>query len=59
MFKSNIGDADRVIRLAIAAMLIVFSLIAGHPLIALVAVVPIVTAFAGNCPLYSVLGLHT
>ncbi|KUR73545.1 hypothetical protein AQZ52_00800 [Novosphingobium fuchskuhlense] len=59
MFKSNIGDADRVIRLALAAMLIVFSLIAGHPAIALVAIVPIVTAFAGICPLYSVLGLHT
>jgi hypothetical protein len=59
MFKSNIGDADRVIRLAIAAMLIVFSVILGHPLIALVAILPIVTAFAGTCPLYSVLGLHT
>lgn len=59
MFKSNVGDADRVIRLAIAAMLIVFSLILGHPLIALIAVVPIITAFAGVCPLYSVLGLHT
>lgn len=59
MFKSNIGEADRVIRLAIAAMLIVFSLIVGHPLIALVAIVPIVTAFAGTCPLYSALGLHT
>lgn len=59
MFQSNIGDADRVIRLALAAILIVFSLILGHPLIALVAIVPIVTAFAGTCPLYSVLGLHT
>ena len=59
MFKSNVGDADRVIRLAIAAMLIVFSLILGHPLIALVAIVPIITAFAGVCPLYSALGLHT
>ncbi|MBU6393334.1 MAG: DUF2892 domain-containing protein [Sphingomonadales bacterium] len=59
MFKSNIGEADRVIRLAIAAMLIVFSLIAGHPLIALVAILPIMTAFAGTCPLYSALGLHT
>ena len=59
MFKSNVGDADRVIRLALAAMLIVFSMILGHPLIALVAIVPIVTAFAGTCPLYSVLGLHT
>lgn len=59
MFKSNVGDADRVIRLALAAMLIVFSMILGHPLIALVAIVPIVTAFAGTCPLYTVLGLHT
>jgi hypothetical protein len=59
MFKSNVGDADRVTRLALAAMLIVCSLIAGHPLIALVAIVPIVTAFAGVCPLYSALGLHT
>ena len=59
MFKPNIGDADRVIRLAIAALLIVFSLVLGHPLIALVAIVPIITAFAGVCPLYSALGLHT
>jgi Protein of unknown function (DUF2892) len=59
MFKTNLGEADRVIRLALAAMIIVGSLILGHPLIALVAIVPIVTAFVGNCPLYSVLGVHT
>ncbi len=59
MFKNNIGDADRVIRLALAAMLIVFSIVLGHPAIALIAMVPIATAFAGVCPLYSVLGLHT
>lgn len=59
MFKTNLGEADRVIRLALAAMLIVFSIILGHPMIALVAIVPIVTAFAGTCPLYSLVGLHT
>lgn len=59
MFQSNVGDADQVIRLALAAILIVFSLVLGHPMIALVAVVPIVTAFSGICPLYSMLGLHT
>lgn len=59
MFKTNLGEADRVIRLALAAMIIVGSLILGHPLIALVAIVPIVTAFVGNCPLYSIVGLHT
>ena len=59
MFQRNVGDADQVIRLALAAMLIVISLITGHPMLALIAIVPIVTAFAGVCPLYSVLGLHT
>jgi hypothetical protein len=48
-----------VIRLALAAMIIVFSLITGHPALALVAIVPLVTAISGVCPLYSVLGLHT
>lgn len=59
MFKTNLGEADRVIRLALAAMIIVFSMISGHAAFALVAIVPIVTAFVGNCPLYSVLGVHT
>ncbi|MEI6641031.1 MAG: DUF2892 domain-containing protein [Novosphingobium sp.] len=59
MFKSNIGEADSVIRLALAAMIIVFSLITGHPALALVAIVPFLTAIVGVCPLYSVLGLHT
>jgi hypothetical protein len=40
-------------------MIIVFSLIAGYPMLALVAIVPIVTAFVGVCPLYSLVGLHT
>jgi hypothetical protein len=59
MFQTNLGDADRVIRLALAAMIIVISLISGHALFALIALVPLVTAFVGTCPLYSVLGLHT
>jgi hypothetical protein len=59
MFQTNVGEADRVIRLALAAMIIVFSLIAGHPVFALFTLIPMGTAFAGVCPLYSVLGLHT
>lgn len=59
MFKTNIGDADRVIRLAIAAMIIVFCVIAGYPAFALIGLIPMTTAFVGVCPLYSALGLHT
>lgn len=59
MLHTNIGEADRVIRLALAAMIIVISFIAGQPALALVGLVPLVTAFVGVCPLYSVLGIHT
>jgi hypothetical protein len=59
MFQTNIGQADTVIRLALATMIIVFSLIAGHAAFALIALIPLATAFAGICPLYSVLGIHT
>ena len=59
MFQTNVGEADRVIRLALAAIIIVVSMITGHPTFALVALIPLTTAFAGVCPVYSVLGLHT
>ena len=59
MFQTNIGDADRVIRLALAAAIIVFSVISGHAAFALVSLIPMATAFAGVCPLYSVIGIHT
>ena len=59
MIKFNIGDADRVIRLALAAMIIVVSVISGHAAFALIALIPMTTAFVGVCPLYSILGLHT
>jgi proline dehydrogenase len=59
MFQTNVGEADRVIRLALAATIIVFSLVAGHPVFALFAMIPMGTAFGGVCPFYSMLGLHT
>lgn len=59
MFQPNIGDADRVIRLALAAMIIVFSVLSGHAAFALIALIPMITAYVGVCPLYSMLGLHT
>lgn len=59
MFQPNIGNADGVIRLALAAMIIVLSVISGHPAFALIALIPMITAYVGVCPLYSMLGLHT
>lgn len=59
MFQPNIGNADGVIRLALAAMIIVLSVISGHAAFALIALIPMATAYIGICPLYSMLGLHT
>jgi hypothetical protein len=59
MFQPNIGNADGVIRLALAAMIIVLSVISGHAAFALIALIPMITAYVGICPLYSMLGLHT
>jgi hypothetical protein len=59
MFKSNVGNTDRVIRLLLAAILIVVSSVIGHPAFGLLALVPLVTAFVGVCPLYSVLHVDT
>lgn len=59
MFKQNVGYADCIIRLALAAMIVVFSVITGHAVFAPLAIVPLLTSISGVCPLYSVLGLHT
>ena len=56
--KSNVGKTDRTIRmivaLAIAAAGLYFQSWWG-----LVALLPMVTAYAGFCPLYSLLGINT
>jgi hypothetical protein len=56
--KSNVGKTDRTIRmivaLAIAAAGLYFQSWWG-----LVALLPMVTAYTGFCPLYSLLGINT
>lgn len=56
--KSNVGKTDRTIRmivaLAIAAAGLYFQSWWG-----LVALLPMVTAYIGFCPLYSLLGINT
>ena len=55
----NVGNIDRILR--IAAGLILLSLIFVGPKTwwGLVGIVPLATAFMGNCPAYSILGLYT
>jgi len=62
--STNVGTADRVIRVVIGLALIAFALRLGFPdtgwnWVGWIGVVPILTAVFRNCPLYSVLGIST
>jgi hypothetical protein len=62
MFKTNVGAADRAIRIVLGAIILSLFFIypdASWRYFTLIGIVPILTALAGTCPLYSILGLST
>ena len=58
MMARNMGMIDRVLRAIVGVALIAWAVMGG-PVWAWIGVVPLLTAFAGVCPLYSVLGIRT
>jgi hypothetical protein len=61
---TNIGTIDRALRIVIGVMLIAYALKLGLPStgwnwVGWIGVVPLLTAFVGTCPLYSLLGVST
>ena len=61
---TNVGTADRVVRVLVGLALIAFALgwIApgtGWNWLGWIGIVPILTALVGNCPAYSLLGVST
>ena len=62
--RKNIGVADRVLRIIIGLVLIAYAIPLGFPhtgwnFVGLIGIVPLLTAFVGSCPLYSLVGLST
>ncbi len=59
--KANVGSIDKVIRiiLAVALFSLFFVLEGNLRFLALIGLVPLITAFASWCPLYSLFGLST
>lgn len=62
--KNNMGTADRIIRIVIAIAIaflynagIIYG--AGGIILVIVAAIFFITAIAGSCPLYSLLGINT
>ncbi len=56
--QKNVGQIDKTIRIVIGATVIVAGII-NHSWWGAVGVVPLLTAFIGFCPLYSVLKIST
>jgi hypothetical protein len=62
--NKNVGTIDRVLRVIVGLVLIAYAIPLGMPQtgwnwVGWIGVVPILTAFVGVCPLYSLLGMST
>ena len=62
--KKNLGSLERFVRVAIAGGLLYLGLgvYAGSTLgigLAMISIIPLITALVGNCFLYSLLGIST
>jgi hypothetical protein len=58
MFKRNVGSADAIVRVLIAAILIGMAIIYDFKW-GLIGLIPLVTGVSGLCPLYSIFGIRT
>ena len=62
MFKTNVGSADRVVRIVVGiALLAAYFLTTGgaYHWLYLIGIIPLVTGLLSTCPLYSILGMST
>ena len=59
--KVNIGSADKVVRIVVglALLSLIFLLEGNARWFGLIGLVPLLTAFMGFCPLYTLLGMNT
>ncbi|MCY0148023.1 DUF2892 domain-containing protein [Hoeflea sp. G2-23] len=62
MFKSNVGQFDRILRIIAGVVLLSLYFIypdAAWRYAALIGIIPLFTGLFGTCPLYSLFGLST
>ena len=62
--SKNIGYIDRTVRIVIGLLLMAYAIPFGFPStgwnwVGWIGVIPIIAAFVGTCPAYSVLGVST
>jgi hypothetical protein len=57
----NVGSTDKLVRVIVGLMLLTWALLGQGSLrwLGLIGVVPLLTALAGYCPLYTLVGMKT
>jgi hypothetical protein len=59
LLAKNVGTVDRVARIALGLGLLSLTIVGPQTAWGYVGVVPLLTAFIGSCPLYSLFGFST
>ena len=59
MLKTNLGSIDRALRIILGLALLAIVFVGPQTPWGWVGLVPLVTAFIGSCPVYSLLGVKT
>jgi hypothetical protein len=59
MLKKNVGNMDRAFRVILGIGLIALVFFGPQTVWGWVGVIPLLTAFVGSCPLYSLLGVNS
>ena len=59
LFSRNVGTIDRGLRIALGLVLLSLVFVGPQTAWGWLGLVPLLTAFVGSCPLYSLFGLST
>ena len=59
MFTTNVGSADRLLRIILGIVLIALVFVGPKTAWGWIGVIPLATGFLRTCPLYSIFGIST
>ena len=59
MFKTNVGGADRILRIVVGLVLIALVFVGPKTAWGWIGIIPLATGFLRTCPAYSLLGIST
>lgn len=59
MFKTNVGNLDRMLRILVGVVLVALAITGKIGLWGYIGIVPIITGLLRTCPAYSLLGVNS